>query len=345
MIEREAERAMSAPTLSLTPYASLLLADGEARVRSLMEEEGLATDDPGLLLVLQAFSRPRTPDAVAAQLASLIDPSDLRAMTDELRRVGLLVEGAAGGAWEPADLAFHQASTIISGPVKSSEPSSVPCARPAAGGPTTVLPEPSSRPALSLADAFARRRSCRRFASSPIPFEDFATLLQLTLRDQPGSPSGAVRRPYPSGGGTHSLEVHVVVSPGTMQALDPGVFRYSPARHELELVSAAPEALSFFVEAAAAMMGVPPPEANPFAVLLVTSRFRRVSDAYRKIAYRLVLMEVGCLFQSIYLAATTLGLGACALGGVPPREQLKAWLALDEQEEPAVGQLVIGVPA
>ena len=45
-----------------------------------------------------------------------------------------------------------------------------------------------------------------------------------------------------------------------------------------------------------------------------TARFNRLSWKYSSIAYSLILKNVGVLIQTLYLMATDMGLGGCAIG-------------------------------
>jgi oxazoline/thiazoline dehydrogenase len=57
----------------------------------------------------------------------------------------------------------------------------------------------------------------------------------------------------------------------------------------------------------------------PHIRLVMTSRFLRNSWKYEKISYRLILQDLGCLYQTFSLTATALGLASCILGTVNSR--------------------------
>ncbi len=50
-------------------------------------------------------------------------------------------------------------------------------------------------------------------------------------------------------------------------------------------------------------------------VLVLASRFPRLAWKYASLAYALTLKHVGVVYQTMYLAATAMGLAPCALGG------------------------------
>ena len=53
---------------------------------------------------------------------------------------------------------------------------------------------------------------------------------------------------------------------------------------------------------------------EPQVLITIAARFGRLSWKYAGIAYSLVLKDVGVLLQTLYLAATDMGLGGCAIG-------------------------------
>ncbi len=52
----------------------------------------------------------------------------------------------------------------------------------------------------------------------------------------------------------------------------------------------------------------------PQILITIAARFNRVSWKYSSIAYALILKDVGVLLQTLYLMATDMGLGGCAIG-------------------------------
>ena len=52
----------------------------------------------------------------------------------------------------------------------------------------------------------------------------------------------------------------------------------------------------------------------PHILIVIAARFGRVSWKYSSVAYSLILKDVGVLLQTLYLTATDMGLGGCAIG-------------------------------
>ena len=62
---------------------------------------------------------------------------------------------------------------------------------------------------------------------------------------------------------------------------------------------------------------------------------------YESIAYALTLKDVGVLFQTMYLAATAMGLAPCALGGGDADLFARA-AGTDYRVETSVGEFLLG---
>ena len=84
-------------------------------------------------------------------------------------------------------------------------------------------------------------------------------------------------------------------------------------------------------------------DGKPAVLFLVTAVFGRTAWKYRGIPLHLILQEVGALYQTMYLAATALGLAACPVGAFPERAVAEI-LNLDSRDESEVGMFALGVP-
>jgi SagB-type dehydrogenase family enzyme len=81
--------------------------------------------------------------------------------------------------------------------------------------------------------------------------------------------------------------------------------------------------------------------AAPQIVITIAARFGRVSWKYSSIAYALVLKDVGVLTQTLYLMATGLGLGGCAIG-IANIDLFAKMTGVEFHVEGPVGQFAIG---
>jgi SagB-type dehydrogenase family enzyme len=132
--------------------------------------------------------------------------------------------------------------------------------------------------------------------------------------------------------------MYPVIAPDAVESIHAGLYRYLPELHGLEPVSEQISDYLPILEAAgrSADTTIPP------VVLVITSRFARQSEIYGQLAYSLVLKEVGCLFQTLYLVGGYLGLATCALGGGTPSGFLARLCNTNELAEPVVGEFMLG---
>jgi len=207
------------------------------------------------------------------------------------------------------------------------------------------LPEPGRELLDKLRSPFAEvlssRRSGRFPGSQPITLEELSALLYASARVQaipadPSDPSLRSLRPSPSGGALHSLEIYPLVCHCT--GLASGAWRYHPERHRLDSVAANQALLDAYLNSNPHDMipGAGPPHIQ----LVLTSRFLRDAWKYEKIAYRLVLQDLGCLYQTLSLTATALGLASCILGTVDAG-LLGRILKLEPLAEPVIGGMTL----
>jgi SagB-type dehydrogenase family enzyme len=76
-------------------------------------------------------------------------------------------------------------------------------------------------------------------------------------------------------------------------------------------------------------------------VFVLSAIFQRTRWRYRERAYRYILLEAGHIGQNLYLAATSMGLGACAVGAFLD-DNLNNLLGLDGEEESALYLIPVG---
>ena len=311
--------------------------------------------DARLLVLLDGSETgaPDLPTAVASQFV------------EDLRWSGMLVaagdqdRGFEGLSWSAPDLWFHRRSTLGErnvtwehfGPTKWAKGRfPQPPAR------RTKYPgEPIALPVPDLADKRAQdptltavleeRLSTRTFDDTkPITVEQLAELLYRTARTRGTQPVGEgeelLSRPYPSGGGIYELELYPVAR--HVAGLEPGMYHYDSFDHALRPVADADsKAVSQLLKPAAATLTG---GAEPQILIVMAARAGRMMWTYEQIGYAAILKDVGVLMQTIYLAATAMGLGACAQG-FSDTAAFVAATGVDELQECSVGSIIVGYPA
>ncbi|HYC62137.1 MAG TPA: SagB family peptide dehydrogenase [Thermoanaerobaculia bacterium] len=307
-------------------FVTVSWSDGDVQITSPVVGKTFTIRDASLLQLLSAFAEPRTIDDYSSDVATVLE---------EWIATSILVDAdatelAAAHHWDRAALALHASSRDPSW--RKTPGHKTPAIAPRRSTETIALAKASAHRGADLATLLDTRRSRREWANAPIAFQAFSDLFWLSARNRGRS------RAYPSGGAAYSLELYPVVADDAVETLARGVYRYLPDAHALELVSAFSADSDPFLIAAGRAAGTTPP---PMAII-ITSRYARQSEEYTRLAYSLVLKEVGCLFQTLYLAAESLGLAACALGGGTPRRLLAELCGMSELEEPIVGEFALG---
>jgi len=118
--------------------------------------------------------------------------------------------------------------------------------------------------------------------------------------------------------------------------LEPGVYHYAVREHGLELLQRGD------FRAAVMQTGLWQDSLGQANVCFVLSAiFQRTRWKYRERTYRYVMLEAGHVGQNLYLAATSMGLGACAVGAFLD-DDLNELLGLDGVEEASLYIISVG---
>ena len=75
------------------------------------------------------------------------------------------------------------------------------------------------------------------------------------------------------------------------------------------------------------------------AVMFLTQILQRMRPKYQDRSYRYGLVEIGHIGQNVYLAATSMGLGACGIGAFMD-DDINAMLGVDGVEEAAAVAMI-----
>ena len=250
--------------------------------------------------------------------------------------------------WDFHDLLFHARSTegrhsnLVGGvaPHDGIIPQ-LPAMRPSWPGNKidlcAVLP-PDREAAPSIAKLFRETRSIRDFDDrQPITLAELSQFLDGAVRalPRPGSPE-PIARPYPSAGASSELELYLSVH--ICDGLAPGFYHYDAGAHALVSIEVPSAELKALLTGGASAMGVTAP---PQILITIAARFGRVSWKYCSIAYALILKDAGVLTEALYLMATGMGLGGCAIG-IANIDQFEKLTGVGFHIEGPVGQFALG---
>jgi SagB-type dehydrogenase family enzyme len=184
---------------------------------------------------------------------------------------------------------------------------------------------------LTVEKAIANRRSQRDFTGEKMSLAELSHLLHYS--------SGVTDkrdglRAAPSAGATYPIEVYAIVN--NVEGLAKGIYHYLISSHELELLREG----DFRNEMSqAALQERMFKQAN--VIVALSAVFQRTQQRYRERAQRYICFEAGHIAQNTYLVATSLGLGACAIGAFYD-DEFNRLLGLNGKDESVLYLLALG---
>jgi SagB-type dehydrogenase family enzyme len=353
-------------TVALSRFAYLRRRGNEMVLESPRASALVRICDPKIAATIAELSTPRKISWLrrregfpGAELLALLLDCELLFKVDAASDGLRAVEGDSNLVmWDFHDLLFHARST------EGRQSNPLGGLYPHAG---VIAPLPAVRPpwpgkkidldALSAAAAetnspFAKllheRHSTRDFDDAqPITLAELSRFLDRTARvqsnwsSQPDFGDGGpdieyTTRLYPSGGSSYELELYLAV--GNCEGLARGFYHYDAGAHALVPIDIRTHELDAMLAAAEFAMGG---SAEPQILFTIAARFGRVSWKYASIAYSLILKDVGVLIQTLYLMATDMGLGGCAIG-TSNIDLFAKMTGIEFHVEGPVGQFALG---
>jgi SagB-type dehydrogenase family enzyme len=363
----QAPKLGDAETVVLSRFAYLRRRGGEMVLESPRAGALFRICDPKIAAALVVLSTPqqlkkfrRQDGFPGIELLALLVDCQILFKLDAAGGDGLrATEGDAGLVlWDFHDLLFHTHSTAgrQANPLGGVYPYAglippPPAVRPRWPGKKIdlrALPAEPSRTISPVAKLLRERHSTRDFDDrQPITLAELSQFLDGTARVQSKwksriDPDGGgpvvdyAARPYPSGGSAYELELYLAVA--NCAGLARGFYHYDADRHALVPISGSTHQLDAQLAAAEFAMDAP---AIPQILITIAARFDRVSWKYSSIAYALILKDVGVLTQTLYLMATDMGLGGCAIGSIDI-DLFAKMTGIEFHVEGPVGQFALG---
>jgi SagB-type dehydrogenase family enzyme len=347
-----------AQRLVLSRFAYLRRDGEELILESPCSPARVVITDARAVALLAHVTVPRT----AAAIADLV--GDGMGLVELLWGAGMLVDAAAEEGnvalahWEFHDLLFHARSR--SG--RHQNPfggtyrfvgrfAPEPPLKPTMTGETSALPTPDLERLLSEDLPYARvqesRQSLRRHGRSPLCRAQLGEFLFRVARVKQrksvpvDTPRGKIdvdfaMRPYPGGGALYEQEFYLAID--RCQDVDPGLYHYEAADHQLRRLSGQTPPVARMLDSVRWMLA---DKQRPQILLLIAARVPRFSWKYQSMAYSAILKNVGVVMQTMYLAATAMGLAPCAVGGGDSDLFVEA-TGIDYYRESLVGEFVLG---
>jgi SagB-type dehydrogenase family enzyme len=363
----QAPKLGDAETVVLSRFAYLRRRGGEMVLESPRAGALFRICDPKIAAALVVLSTPqqlkkfrRQDGFPGIELLALLVDCQILFKLDAAGGDGLrATEGDAGLVlWDFHDLLFHTHSTAgrQANPLGGVYPYAglippPPAVRPRWPGKKIdlrALPAEPSRTISPVAKLLRERHSTRDFDDrQPITLAELSQFLDGAARVQSKwksriDPDGGgpvvdyAARPYPSGGSAYELELYLAVA--NCAGLARGFYHYDADRHALVPISGSTHQLDAQLAAAEFAMDAP---AIPQILITIAARFDRISWKYSSIAYALILKDVGVLTQTLYLMATDMGLGGCAIGSIDI-DLFAKMTGIEFHVEGPVGQFALG---
>ncbi len=192
---------------------------------------------------------------------------------------------------------------------------------------------------LPFTQVLEARRSIRKFAPAPITLEQLGEFLYRSARVRqifPMENLDCSDRPYPSSGACYEFELYIAVN--QCEGLAQGLYHYCPQEHRLGKVRDWHEAIAALLTDASHASRR---EELPQLLIVIAARFPRLTWKYQSLAYSLILKNLGCLYQTMYLVATAMGLAPCCLGS-GNADRFAQIAGTDYWVETSVGEFMLG---
>lgn len=169
-------------------------------------------------------------------------------------------------------------------------------------------------PRTGFDDLLDRRNSCRNFdTGKALPQAQFAQLMERVFgargEEHAADDFDVVKKTSPSGGALHPTEAYLIVQ--QVEGLAPGLYHYRAGDHAVQRLpwEGTPDELNAFARLAVVGQQW---FADAHVLVVLAPRFARNFWKYRNHskAYRVTILDVGHLSQTLFLSATEQGLGA-----------------------------------
>ena len=203
-----------------------------------------------------------------------------------------------------------------------------------------ILDLPTDFSSLPIEQDFLRiinsRKSHRVYTQEPMSLLELSYLLWCTqgVKSVRGK-AYATLRTVPCGGARHEFECYLALQ--NVVGLEDGLYHYLPMKHQMEFLGPKEDLEDFISRSLCEQSWA----AKANAVFYYSCVFYRAEWRYGIWAHAPILMDSGHVTENLYLAATSIGLGGCAIAAVEPQIANEAF-ALDGAEETIFYAMPVG---
>lgn len=260
--------------------------------------------------------------------------------------------------WDFHDLLFHTRSRLgrhenpIGGTFRFLEKiDPLPALKPKMTGKTIALYRPDlnalRKEDLPFTQVLETRQSIREYSpnsQTPLTIDQVGEFLFRSARvktfheqdPKTGNHYQSTTRPSPGGGAMHGIEIYPLIN--ECDGIEPGLYHYDPLDHELCLVSGKTDHTEKLLDHACTASNL---QYEPGILFVMAARFQRTAWKYESIAYSAVLKDLGALYQTFYLVATSMCLAPCALGA-GDSDLFARGSGLNYYTEASIGEFLLG---
>jgi len=168
-------------------------------------------------------------------------------------------------------------------------------------------PEMITVPPRDLRTAIEERHSVRTYVKEPLSLPELAFLLWCTQGVKKVAGTSATFRTVPSAGARHALETYLLINDAG--GLEPGLYRYLALSHRLQQLATDPTLHIRIAKACLEQQFI----MRCGVVFLWVAVPYRMTWRYSERGYRELHKDAGHVCQNLYLAASAVGCGVCAI--------------------------------
>jgi SagB-type dehydrogenase family enzyme len=187
---------------------------------------------------------------------------------------------------------------------------------------------------LDVREAIEQRRSVRDYSRTPLSLEELSYLLWCTQGVQEVAGRSTLRT-VPSAGARHAFETLLCIN--NVSGMRQGLYRFLALDHALLDENLEPALADRLVDACLGQAFV-----KACAVTFIwAAEAYRMTYRYGERGYRYLHLDAGHVCQNLYLAAETIGCGACAIGAFED-DEVNRVLGLDGEQRFAIYLATVG---
>ncbi|WP_462413021.1 SagB/ThcOx family dehydrogenase [Neobacillus sp. Marseille-QA0830] len=191
----------------------------------------------------------------------------------------------------------------------------------------------------NIYDCIKDRRSTRFYCDQSISIEELSYLLWATQGITGTTKSGLTLRTVPCSGATHTFETYLFIM--RVDGIPQGIYRYLPVEHKLLFMFELDEIDNKLDEITLEQPFVPNFAKKAAVGFAWSTTPYRSEWKYDISAHKKILIDIGHVSQSLYLASESIDAGACAIG-IYDQNMVDGILQLDGEDEFVVFMGAVG---